>query len=75
MKFECIHSTVRAIATSSARRITKRLRGIHAAWHFWFAVSFGGESGLREVGLGGTHPLTRRYSAILLRRKFGKLDY
>ncbi|MDS1829035.1 DUF3265 domain-containing protein, partial [Vibrio vulnificus] len=28
---------------------------------FWFAVSFGGESGLRKVGLGGTHPLTRRY--------------
>ncbi|MCL7021028.1 DUF3265 domain-containing protein [Vibrio vulnificus] len=20
--------------------ITRRLRGIHAAWHFWFAVSF-----------------------------------
>ncbi|MCJ0807108.1 DUF3265 domain-containing protein, partial [Vibrio vulnificus] len=29
--------------------------------HFWFAESFGGESGLRKVGLGGTHPLTRRY--------------
>ncbi|MCU8275841.1 DUF3265 domain-containing protein, partial [Vibrio vulnificus] len=25
-----------------------------------FAVSFGGESGLRKVGLGGTHPLTQR---------------
>ncbi|EOK5802161.1 DUF3265 domain-containing protein, partial [Vibrio vulnificus] len=25
------------------------------------AVSFGGESGLRKVGLGGNHPLTRRY--------------
>ncbi|EMF7366386.1 DUF3265 domain-containing protein, partial [Vibrio vulnificus] len=24
---------------------------------------FGGESGLREVGLGGIHPLTRRYKA------------
>ncbi|HAS6126361.1 TPA: DUF3265 domain-containing protein, partial [Vibrio vulnificus] len=24
---------------------------MHAAWHFWYAVSFGGESGLREVGL------------------------
>ncbi|ENI8058969.1 DUF3265 domain-containing protein, partial [Vibrio vulnificus] len=24
------------------------------------AVGFGGESGLREVGLGGIHPLTRR---------------
>ncbi|ELV8587597.1 DUF3265 domain-containing protein, partial [Vibrio vulnificus] len=23
-------------------------------------VSFGGESGLRKVGLGGIHPLTRR---------------
>ncbi|EHU9451471.1 DUF3265 domain-containing protein, partial [Vibrio vulnificus] len=27
--------------------MTRRLRGIHAAWHFWYAVSFGGESGLR----------------------------
>ncbi|EJI1281219.1 DUF3265 domain-containing protein, partial [Vibrio vulnificus] len=26
-----------------------------------YAVGFGGEGGLREVGLGGTHPLTRRY--------------
>ncbi|ENK2095408.1 DUF3265 domain-containing protein [Vibrio vulnificus] len=34
---------------------------MHAAWHFWFAVSFGGESGLRKLGLGGIHPLTRRY--------------
>ncbi|MCU8356972.1 DUF3265 domain-containing protein, partial [Vibrio vulnificus] len=25
-----------------------------------FAVSFGGEGGLRKVGLCGTHPLTRR---------------
>ncbi|EKJ5338494.1 DUF3265 domain-containing protein, partial [Vibrio vulnificus] len=25
------------------------------------AVSFGGESGLRKVGLSGTHPLTQRY--------------
>ncbi|ELM6618866.1 DUF3265 domain-containing protein, partial [Vibrio vulnificus] len=35
--------------------------GIHAAWHFWFAVSFGGEGGLRKVGLCGIHPLTQRY--------------
>ncbi|POB21541.1 DUF3265 domain-containing protein [Vibrio vulnificus] len=41
--------------------ITRRLRGIHAAWHFWYAVSFGGESGLRKVGLSGIHPLTQRY--------------
>ncbi|EHU9446942.1 DUF3265 domain-containing protein, partial [Vibrio vulnificus] len=26
-----------------------------------FAVSFGGESVLRKAGLGGIHPLTRRY--------------
>ncbi|HAS6378114.1 TPA: DUF3265 domain-containing protein, partial [Vibrio vulnificus] len=31
---------------------------MHAAWHFGYAVSFGGESGLREVGLCGIHPLT-----------------
>nr|WP_254792633.1 DUF3265 domain-containing protein [Vibrio vulnificus] len=37
-------------------------RGIHAAWHFWFAVSFGGESGVRKLGLGGIHPLTQRYA-------------
>ncbi|MGR2998096.1 DUF3265 domain-containing protein [Vibrio vulnificus] len=41
--------------------ITRRLRGIHAAWHFWYAVIFGGESGLRKVCLGGIHPLTQRY--------------
>ncbi|HFQ4905941.1 TPA: DUF3265 domain-containing protein, partial [Vibrio vulnificus] len=23
--------------------MTRRLRGIHAAWHFWCAVGFGGE--------------------------------
>ncbi|HAS8561175.1 TPA: DUF3265 domain-containing protein, partial [Vibrio vulnificus] len=27
---------------------------------FWYAVSFGGESGLRKLGLCGIHPLTRR---------------
>ncbi|ENG7994705.1 DUF3265 domain-containing protein, partial [Vibrio vulnificus] len=26
---------------------------MHAAWHFWFAVSFGGESGVRKLGLCG----------------------
>ncbi|EMK3316836.1 DUF3265 domain-containing protein [Vibrio vulnificus] len=31
--------------------MTRRLSGIHAAWHFWFAVAFGGESGLRKLGL------------------------
>ncbi|POB24661.1 DUF3265 domain-containing protein [Vibrio vulnificus] len=47
----------------TAARLTRRLRGIHAAWHFWYAVNFGSESGLRKVGLGGTHPLTQRYVA------------
>ncbi|HDY7461509.1 TPA: DUF3265 domain-containing protein [Vibrio vulnificus] len=41
--------------------MTRRSSGIHAAWHFGFAVSFGGEGGLRKFGLGGIHPLTRRY--------------
>ncbi|HDY7479519.1 TPA: DUF3265 domain-containing protein [Vibrio vulnificus] len=41
--------------------MTRRSRGIHAAWHFWYAVSFGGESGLWKVGLCGIHPLTQRY--------------
>ncbi|EJE8540579.1 DUF3265 domain-containing protein, partial [Vibrio vulnificus] len=27
--------------------MTRRLSGIHAAWHFWYAVNFGGESCLR----------------------------
>ncbi|MCR9501723.1 DUF3265 domain-containing protein, partial [Vibrio vulnificus] len=27
-----------------------------------YAVSFGGESGLRKLGLCGTHPLTQRYA-------------
>ncbi|EOV0155615.1 DUF3265 domain-containing protein [Vibrio vulnificus] len=33
---------------------------MHAAWHFWYAASFGGERGLRKLGLCGIHPLTRR---------------
>ncbi|HFQ5314275.1 TPA: DUF3265 domain-containing protein [Vibrio vulnificus] len=45
--------------------MTKRLSGIHAAWHFWHAVSFSGESGLRKVGLSGIHPLTQRYATWL----------
>ncbi|MER0364770.1 DUF3265 domain-containing protein [Vibrio vulnificus] len=41
--------------------MTRRSSGIHAAWHFWYAVSFICESGLQKVGLGGIHPLTQRY--------------
>ncbi|MCA0763036.1 DUF3265 domain-containing protein [Vibrio vulnificus] len=42
--------------------MTRRSRGIHAAWHFWYVVSFGGEGAMRKVGLGGIHPLTQRYA-------------
>ncbi|MCU8150663.1 DUF3265 domain-containing protein [Vibrio vulnificus] len=31
---------------------------------FLVCGGFGGESGLRKVGLGGTHPLTQRYANI-----------
>ncbi|MCA4024186.1 DUF3265 domain-containing protein [Vibrio vulnificus] len=41
--------------------MTRRSRGIHAAWHFWYAVSFGGERGVLKVGLSGIHPLTQCY--------------
>ncbi|EIJ0985387.1 TPA: DUF3265 domain-containing protein [Vibrio vulnificus] len=40
--------------------MTRRLRRIHAAWHFCYAVTFGGESGLQKLGLCGIHPLTQR---------------
>ncbi|QBN15677.1 DUF3265 domain-containing protein [Vibrio vulnificus] len=42
--------------------MTRRSSGIHAAWHFWYAVVFGGESGLQKAGLSGIHPLTQRYA-------------
>ncbi|HFQ5357258.1 TPA: DUF3265 domain-containing protein [Vibrio vulnificus] len=45
--------------------MTRRSSGIHAAWHFWYAASFGGESGLRKVGLGGIHPALLRNSREL----------
>ncbi|EKZ9226973.1 DUF3265 domain-containing protein [Vibrio vulnificus] len=50
------------------RNLTRRLRGIHAAWHFWYAVGFGGKSGPRKLGLCGTHPLTQRYANIQISR-------
>ncbi|HAS6172622.1 TPA: DUF3265 domain-containing protein [Vibrio vulnificus] len=56
--------------------MTRRSRGIHAAWHFGHAVIFGGESGLQEVGLCGIHPLTQRYVSEYptFSRHFTKLD-
>ncbi|HDY7484245.1 TPA: DUF3265 domain-containing protein [Vibrio vulnificus] len=44
--------------------MTRRSSGIRAAWHFWYAVGSGGESGLRKVGLSGIHPLTQRYNLV-----------
>ncbi|EGR1894540.1 DUF3265 domain-containing protein, partial [Vibrio vulnificus] len=44
-----------------------------AAWHFGYAVGFGGESVLRKVGLCGIHPLTQRYvlrSKVWKQRKY-----
>ncbi|HDY7479557.1 TPA: DUF3265 domain-containing protein [Vibrio vulnificus] len=38
---------------------------MHAAWHFWYAASFCGESGVRKVCLCGIHPLTQRYKPYL----------
>ncbi|EJC6737737.1 DUF3265 domain-containing protein [Vibrio vulnificus] len=32
-----------ANSTLCVLNITRRLRGIHAAWHFGFALSFGGK--------------------------------
>ncbi|MCU8120340.1 DUF3265 domain-containing protein [Vibrio vulnificus] len=46
--------------------LTRRSSGIHAAWHFWYAVVFGGESSLRKLGLGGIHPLTQRYALVVI---------
>ncbi|HDY7622157.1 TPA: DUF3265 domain-containing protein [Vibrio vulnificus] len=55
--------------------MTRRSRGIHAAWYFWYAVSFGGESGLRKLGLCGIHPLTRRYiTTVITGRVYGYHD-
>ncbi|MCD1409429.1 DUF3265 domain-containing protein [Vibrio vulnificus] len=50
---------------SCNKLLTRRLSGIHAAWHFWYAVGFGGERGLRKLGLYGIHPLTQRYVLYL----------
>ncbi|EOV7450972.1 DUF3265 domain-containing protein [Vibrio vulnificus] len=40
--------------------MTRRLSGIHAAWHFWFAVIFVVKVVCGKVGLCGIHPLTQR---------------
>ncbi|MCA3962562.1 DUF3265 domain-containing protein [Vibrio vulnificus] len=45
---------------------------MHAAWHFWYAVSFGGGRGVLKVGLSGIHPLTQRYifKVMMWKRKY-----
>ncbi|MCS0059463.1 DUF3265 domain-containing protein [Vibrio parahaemolyticus] len=40
--------------------MTRRSSGIHAAWHFWYAVSFGGEGGMRRHRYCVAHTLTGR---------------
>ncbi|EKD7165517.1 DUF3265 domain-containing protein [Vibrio vulnificus] len=56
-------------------KLTRRSRGIHAAWHFWYAVSFGGERGVLKVGLSGIHPLTQRYiTTVITGRVYGYHD-
>ncbi|MCA3895000.1 DUF3265 domain-containing protein [Vibrio vulnificus] len=40
--------------------MTRHLSGIHAAWHFLYAVGFGGESVLRWLRYCIANPLTRR---------------
>ncbi|HDY7493938.1 TPA: DUF3265 domain-containing protein [Vibrio vulnificus] len=41
---------------------------------FLVCSEFCGESGLREVGLGGIHPLTRRYVPFFGKSKYAKKD-
>ncbi|EJE8515985.1 DUF3265 domain-containing protein [Vibrio parahaemolyticus] len=52
--------------TCNTRPLRRSLREIHATWHFWSAVSFGGESDLRKAGVGDIHPLTRSYKLSLV---------
>ncbi|ELR8729480.1 DUF3265 domain-containing protein [Vibrio vulnificus] len=40
--------------------MTRHLSGIHAAWHFLYAVGFGGENGLRRHRYCVAHSLTGR---------------
>ncbi|MFW1262059.1 hypothetical protein ACEV74_24095, partial [Vibrio parahaemolyticus] len=42
-------------------RITNNLRVIQHAWHFWYAVVLGVESGLRRLGHCVLHTLIGRY--------------
>ncbi|MER0374492.1 DUF3265 domain-containing protein [Vibrio vulnificus] len=42
-------------------RANKALKKDSCRVAFWVCSDFCGESGLRKVGLCGTHPLTRRY--------------
>ncbi|HCH2828431.1 TPA: DUF3265 domain-containing protein [Vibrio parahaemolyticus] len=56
--------------------MTNNLRVIQHAWHFWYAVVLGVESGLRRLGHCVLHTLIGRYnsfviSSLLLRSKEG----
>ncbi|ELV8622960.1 DUF3265 domain-containing protein [Vibrio vulnificus] len=42
--------------------MTKRLRGIWHAWHFWYALSSVVTVHCRDLCIACRHPLTRRYA-------------
>ncbi|MCA3984162.1 DUF3265 domain-containing protein [Vibrio vulnificus] len=46
---------------TNLHRANKALKRDSCRVAFWVCSDFCGESGLRKVGLCGTHPLTRRY--------------
>nr|WP_264906086.1 DUF3265 domain-containing protein [Vibrio sp. STUT-A11] len=45
--------------------LTKRLRGIWHAWHFWFAVGLVLKALCGSFGVACRHPLTARYIFII----------
>ncbi|HDY7489014.1 TPA: DUF3265 domain-containing protein, partial [Vibrio vulnificus] len=40
-----------------------------------FAVGFGDESGMRKVGLCGTHPLTQRYTIHFMNTRLDAFEF
>ncbi|EGQ9284061.1 DUF3265 domain-containing protein [Vibrio vulnificus] len=42
--------------------MTRRLSGIHAAWHFWYAVSLVVKVSCGNLCSACLRPLTRRYA-------------
>ncbi|RZP57555.1 DUF3265 domain-containing protein [Vibrio vulnificus] len=52
---------MKPIFTNCSCAPNKALKRDSCSVAFLVCGGFGGESGLRKVGLGGIHPLTRRY--------------